>query len=178
MVKKDLAVIYVRRLLQEPLETEKLLAEALTGAEVYGERFGIACLDESQHIGDRTTLAKISDKQLTIEGVEASFTIGRISETEVGISARSLGDSINVQVIMEQMGGGGHFNSAASQIKNVSIKEVRDQLVEILRLEHLEGGNGVMKVILTQDVKGKGFRSDVDRCGLYQLCQCARLAGR
>ena len=154
-------MIYVRRLLQEPLETEKLLAEALTGAEVYGERFGIACLDESQHIGDRTTLAKISDKQLTIEGVEASFTIGRISETEVGISARSLGDSINVQVIMEQMGGGGHFNSAASQIKNVSIKEVRDQLVEILRLEHLEGGNGVMKVILTQDVKGKGKKDQI-----------------
>ena len=154
-------MIYVRRLLQEPLETEKLLAEALTAAEVYGEKFGIAALDENQTIGDRTTLAKISDKQLTIEGVEASFTIGRISEDEVGISARSLGDSINVQVIMEQMGGGGHFNSAASQIKNATIQEVRDQLVEILRLEHIEGGNGVMKVILTQDVKGKGKKDQI-----------------
>lgn len=154
-------MIYVRRLLQEPLACEKVLAEALMNAEVYGDKFGIVCLAEDQKIEDRTTLAKISDKQLTIAGVEASFTIGRINDKMIGISARSLGDTINVQVIMEQMGGGGHFNSAASQIKDVSIADVRSQLMEILRLEYVEGGTGVMKVILTQDVKGKGKKDSI-----------------
>ena len=154
-------MIFVRKLLQEPLESEKILAEALMNAEVYGERFGIVCLSENQKIEDRTTLAKISDKQLTIAGVDASFTIGKIDDETIGISARSLGDSINVQLIMEQMGGGGHFNSAASQIKNITIQEVKDQLTEILRLEYVEGGTGVMKVILTQDVKGKGKKDTI-----------------
>jgi len=154
-------MIFVRKLLQEPLESEKILAEALMNAEVYGERFGIVCLNEDQTIQDRTTLAKIRDKQLTIAGVEASFTIGKLDENTIGISARSLGDSINVQIIMEQMGGGGHFNSAASQIKDSTLTAVKEQLTEILRLEYVEGGTGAMKVILVQDVKGKGKKDTI-----------------
>ncbi len=154
-------MIFVRKLLQEPLDSEKLFAQALGKAWIYGERFSIVCLDEDQRIPDRTTLAKISDKQLTIDGVEASFTIGRIDQKSVGISARSLGDSINVQIIMEQMGGGGHFNSAATQRKDVSIDDLKNELMEILRLEYVEGGNGVMKVILIADVKGKGKKGSI-----------------
>mgnify|MGYP002623935463 CR=1 FL=1 len=152
---------FVRKLLQESLESEKVLAEALMRAEIYGNKFGIICLDENQFVEDRTTLAKISDKQLTISGVEAAFTIGRISPTLVGVSARSLGDSINVQTIMEQLGGGGHFNSAATQLKNVSIDDLNKQLREILRVEYVEGGSGIMKVILLEDVKGKGKKNDI-----------------
>ena len=154
-------MIFVRKLLQEPLGAEKLFATALTKAEVYGNRFSIICLGEDQKIADRTTLAKISDRQLTIDGVDASFTIGRIDENTVGISARSLGDSINVQVIMEQMGGGGHFNSAATQRKNVKISDLEFELKEILKYEYVEGGTGSMKVILIADVKGKGTKGSI-----------------
>ncbi len=154
-------MIFVRKLLQEPLESEKLFAQALGKAWIYGDRFSIVCLDETQRIPDRTTLAKISDKQLTIDGVEASFTIGRITQDIVGISARSLGDSINVQIIMEQMGGGGHFNSAATQRKDVLIEDLQKELLEILRLEYVEGGTGTMKVILIADVKGKGKKGNI-----------------
>jgi ribosomal protein L9 len=159
-------MIFVRRLLQEPIDSEKIIAEAITSAEVYGEKFGIVRMDEKLNITDRTLLAKISDRLLTINGVQASFTIGRIDENTVGVSARSLGNDINVQTIMESMGGGGHFNSAAVQIKNkegqnVTIKSVSDQLVEILRLEYVEGGGSIMKVILTQDVKGKGKKDEI-----------------
>lgn len=152
---------FVRKLLQESLDSEKVLAEALTRAVIYGDKFGIVCLDENQIVEDRTTLAKISDKQLTIAGVEAAFTIGRISPSMVGISARSLGDSINVQTIMEQLGGGGHFNSAASQIKGITTIELEAQLREILRVEYVEGGGGVMKVILLEDVKGRGKKDQI-----------------
>lgn len=154
-------MIFVRKLLQEPLDSEKILASALMHAEVYGNNFGIVCLRENQKIEDRTTLAKISDKQLTISGVEASFTIGRLDANTVGISARSLGDSINVQTIMEQMGGGGHFNSAATQIKNTTIQKVREDLIELLRIEYVEGGTGLMKVILTTDIKGRGKKDSI-----------------
>ena len=154
-------MIFVRKLLQEPLDSEKLFAQALGKAWIYGQRFSIVCLDETQRIPDRTTLAKISDRQLTIDGVEASFTIGRIDQSSVGVSARSLGDSINVQIIMEQMGGGGHFNSAATQRKDVLIEDLKNELLEILRLEYVEGGTGNMKVILITDVKGKGKKGSV-----------------
>ncbi len=154
-------MIFVRKLLQEPLESEKLFALALSKASIYGDRFSIVCLDENQIISDRTTLAKISDKQLTIDGVDASFTIGRIDEKQVGISARSLGDTINVQVIMEQMGGGGHFNSSATQRENTTVEALKNELIQILKLEYVEGGNGNMKVILIQDVKGKGKKGSI-----------------
>ena len=62
---------------------------------------------------------------------------------------------------MEQMGGGGHFNSAATQRKDVSIDDLKNELMEILRLEYVEGGNGVMKVILIADVKGKGKKGSI-----------------
>lgn len=152
---------FVRRLLQESLESEKVLAEALTRAQIYGDKFGIIRLDENKFVEDRTTLAKISDKQLTIAGVEAAFTIGRINANLVGISARSLGDSINVQTIMEQLGGGGHFNSAASQVKDITTEQLEEQLKEILRVEYVEGGGGIMKVILLEDVKGKGKKDQI-----------------
>jgi ribosomal protein L9 len=154
-------MIFVRKLLQEPLESEKFLNNAITNAEIYGGRFSIVCLKETDNIPDRTTLAKISDQQLHIQGVEASFTIGRIDDITVGISARALGDSVNVQTIMEQMGGGGHFNSAATQRKNVSIQSLKDELTNIIRIEYIDGGSEVMKVILIQDVKSKGKKGEI-----------------
>ena len=154
-------MIFVRKLLQEPLESEKFLNNAITNAEIYGGRFSIVCLKETDNIPDRTTLAKISDQQLHIQGVEASFTIGRIDDITVGISARALGDSVNVQTIMEQMGGGGHFNSAATQQKNVSIEDLKNELLKIIKVEYIDGGTEIMKIILIADVKGKGKKGEI-----------------
>ena len=71
---------------------------------------------------------------LQMDGIDASFVISRRSSTMVGVSARSLGD-FNVQVIMEQMGGGGHLANAATQVAGKSVEEVRDQLVQIINGE-------------------------------------------
>lgn len=153
-------MIFVRKLLQESIDSERLISSSIARAQIYGERFTLVCLEENEKITDRTTLAKISDRQLTIAGVDASFTIGRIDEHTCGISARSLGDSVNVQLIMEAMGGGGHFNSAALQRKDCTINDLKEELINILRLEYVEGGSGNMKVILTKDVKGKGKKGE------------------
>ena len=153
-------MIFVRKLLQESITSERLISSAIAKAEIYGDRFSLVTLEENQQIPDRTTLAKISDRQLTIAGVDASFTIGRIDANTCGISARSLGDSVNVQLIMEGMGGGGHFNSAALQRKDCTIEELKNELINTLKLEFIEGGSEKMKVILTKDVKGKGKKGE------------------
>ena len=77
----------------------------------------------------RTMLAKASNSLLDVSGIKASFTIGKVSKNIVGVSARS-SQKINVQVIMENMGGGGHFSMAAAQFEDKSIEEVRCLLEE------------------------------------------------
>lgn len=77
------------------------------------------------------TAAQTADTMLSMSGVEAAFVITRRSEETVGISARSLG-KINVQTIMEKMGGGGHLSNAATQIDDRSISEVIEELKEVI----------------------------------------------
>ena len=95
----------------------------------------IAVADEN-HEYARTMLAKASNSLLEVSGIKASFTIGRVAKNSVAISARSSKD-INVQIIMENMGGGGHFSMAAAQFEDKSIEDVRFLLEDKLR-EYLE----------------------------------------
>ena len=95
----------------------------------------IAVADEN-HEYARTMLAKASNSLLEVSGIKASFTIGRVAKNSVAISARSSKD-INVQIIMEKMGGGGHFSMAAAQFEDKSIEDVRFLLEDKLR-EYLE----------------------------------------
>lgn len=71
----------------------------------------------------RSILAKASNSLLDVSGIKATFTVGKVGKNTVSVSARSTKD-INVQIIMENMGGGGHFSMAAVQIENKSIDEV------------------------------------------------------
>ncbi len=153
-------MILVRRMLRDSYDEERRLAEAMVNAFIFEKRFAIVAEPEDLIVPDRTTLAKISDKLLTIEGVEVSFTIGRIDKNLVGISARSI-ENINVQIIMEEMEGGGHFNAAATQIKGITVAEAKERLLQILKRDYIETGDGKMKVILIADVKGKGKKNDI-----------------
>lgn len=82
--------------------------------------------DENELV-DQSVLAMVSQECMTIAGIDAAFSIGRISQTEVGISARS-SDQFNVQFIMEKMGGGGHHSAAAASISSTSPTEVAEDL--------------------------------------------------
>jgi c-di-AMP phosphodiesterase-like protein len=68
---------------------------------------------------------------LEVSGIKASFTIGKIAKNQVAISARS-SNGINVQIIMENMGGGGHYSMAAAQFENKSIEEVKELLEDTI----------------------------------------------
>ena len=87
-------------------------------------------------------LAKASNALLEISGIKASFTIALINKGRIAVSARSTKD-INVQIIMENMGGGGHFSMAAAQFEDKTLEEVRVLLEEKIH-EYLED-RGEMK---------------------------------
>ena len=92
-------------------------------------------------IVEKTLLSKVADESLTLKDVKAVFVIGRIEVNEVGISARSDG-SVNVQLLMEKLGGGGHFNSAAVFTKNISLQ---DMYLSIIKLLHLYLNDATVK---------------------------------
>jgi ribosomal protein L9 len=149
--------VKVKNLLRESLDEIKIKAQLLSLADVVLGRFSIVVVPD-EYNPDRTLLAKISDEQLAIDHIEASFTIGRLSDQTIGISARSV-DRFNVQDLMENMGGGGHLNTAATQIKDTDPETVKAELIAKLENSDLEGER--MKVILLKDLKNKGKKDQV-----------------
>lgn len=87
---------------------------------------------------DNVIPSKAADTMLDMAGVEASFVVTRRTSEYVAVSARSR-SKVNVQRIMEEMGGGGHFNLAAAQIYNEDIQSVVERLKECIRQEMEEG---------------------------------------
>lgn len=83
---------------------------------------------EENKIYDPIITAQAADTALSLEHVDASFALTRRSKDAVGISARSMGN-VNVQVIMEKLGGGGHLSNAATQLKGVTIEEAKVKLL-------------------------------------------------
>ena len=94
------------------------------------KKFCIAALAATLALGTMIT-AQAADTALDLENVGASFAITRRSNDTIGISARSMG-KINVQLIMEKLGGGGHLSNAATQIKDVTIEEARQELLKAI----------------------------------------------
>lgn len=82
-------------------------------------------------IYEKQDLAKVADTILLFNEIEACFVIGNISDNEVGISARSLGN-IDVQKIMQKLNGGGHKTDSATQLKDVNLEETKKLLLKLL----------------------------------------------
>ncbi len=143
---------WLRRDMMRIMEINNLLDQV----EIVLNKF--AFIVTSDIYEDRVLLAQVSDAALEINGIDAAFTIARMDDHTVAVSARSIHD-INVQILMEMIGGGGHFNSAAAQIKDTSIREVYESLRMYVEMEY--GGGEKMKVILTTDVKGKGKKDEI-----------------
>ena len=150
---------YAQKYLREKFENYSKKVQILSNVDRYRDKYGVAVYDGIDPV-PRQFLAKIADNLILVDTFKAGFCIGRIPNDEIGISARSLGEE-NVQVIMEILGGGGHFNNAAVQLKDTTIEETVRELKSIL--DDIDEGKDkeIVKVILTQDVKGKGKRGDV-----------------
>ena len=128
-------VTRVRKLLRDNLESYMARAEAVRTASIYRNYFAIARCP-SEGVDSPTVVgAQAANELLNIAGVKASFVLTQYND-EVYISARAI-DEINVQVMMEKMGGGGHMNIAGAQVK-ASPDEVERMLKEIIDQEYQE----------------------------------------
>jgi c-di-AMP phosphodiesterase-like protein len=128
----------VQTLLKEDLRQFVKRAEIVKNTEVVYDKIAIAVAEEDERYG-QLLIAQAADTLLNMQGVTASFVIGMLEDGRVAISARSQGD-LNVQLVMEALGGGGHLTNAAVQLKGVSLTEARERLMETLKQLIEEGG--------------------------------------
>ena len=117
----------VQRMFQSDLESMIDRYAIIRQALLYREDLAIAAIDEEC---ERVTAAKAADELLTLSGVQASFVFYP-KDGGVYISARSLGE-VNVQVIVETLGGGGNSTSAGGQLPGVTVEQVRQMLQEAI----------------------------------------------
>ncbi|MBO9131349.1 DHH family phosphoesterase [Bacillus sp. 165] len=130
--------VLVQKLLKEDMQHYLNIAKIIGNAYIYKNGIAIAKANEDK-MYDQVSIAQAADTLLTMTGVFASFVIASKSENTLGISGRSLGE-VNVQIIMEKLGGGGHLTNAATQLFNTSMTEAEKQLKLILD-EYLEGSS-------------------------------------
>ena len=142
--------------LRETLEDQSKRLNVLLKAEKPYDNIRIISMDGKQAKED---LSKAAEVLLNSEkGVVAVFAIGQLEDSSIGISARSDG-SFNVARIMKDLGGGGHFSAAATQIPKTTIKAVKEELLVALK-DEIKGEGKTMKVILVKDVKKKGKKGE------------------
>jgi c-di-AMP phosphodiesterase-like protein len=113
----------VRKMLRNDMDSYKAKAEVVRHAEVYRGTFAISVCP-SENIDSPTIVgAQAANELLNISGIRASFVLTEY-HGKIYVSSRSI-DDINVQLIMERLGGGGHFNMAATQLTDCSITEAK-----------------------------------------------------
>ena len=124
-------VIRVKKLFRDNFSDYKWRADSVSRAEIFLDCFAIT-VSESEGVQSPTVLgAQIANELLDINGIEASFVLTEYNN-KIYVSARSL-DTINVQLIMERMGGGGHMNMAGVQIEGKSLEEVKQMVIETVK---------------------------------------------
>ena len=123
-------VTRIRKMFREDELSYKAKADAVRSAEIYRDDYAISYC-ESDDVNNITVLAaQAANELLNINGIKASFVLS-IFQNKVYISARSI-DEVNVQIIMERMGGGGHLNIAGAQIEDTSVDDVVNMLKDTL----------------------------------------------
>ena len=119
-------VTRVRKMFREEAIDYKTKADAVSQAEIYRGSFAISYC-QGEEVANPTVIgAQAANELLNIKGVKASFVLTPY-QGKIYISARSI-DEVNVQVIMERMGGGGHLNVAACQMENATLAEAEGAL--------------------------------------------------
>ena len=120
-------IIKVKKWFQSDLESYNKISEIVRNAEIIYETIGISTY-EVQEKDTSLICAKAADELLTIGNITASFVLGTMDD-KITISGRSIGD-INVQMILEKLGGGGHITLAGAQLENQTIEEAKQLLIE------------------------------------------------
>lgn len=129
--------IRVRKLLQEDMSVFRARAAAAANAEMIADGMYLS-ICPSDYGNSAVTAAQAADELLDVEGVKASFVLCDDRNT-IFVSARSLGE-VNVQVILEKIGGGGHQTISGAQFKNANIEAVKELVKEAVQ-QYIEEAN-------------------------------------
>ena len=124
--KKGVDILRVKKWFQSNLENYNLIAEIVRNAEIVKESIAIS-IYEKEDKNANLICAKAADELLTISDITASFVLGKQGD-KICVSGRSIGD-INVQLILEKLGGGGHITVAGAQIEGMTIEEAKQELI-------------------------------------------------
>ena len=119
-------IIKVKKLFQSDLNSYNEIANIVKNAEMYDNSIAIAMYDKEDKDAN-LICAKAADELLTISDITASFVLGNVGD-KVCISGRSIGD-VNVQLILEKLGGGGHITLAGAQVEGMTLEEVKQELI-------------------------------------------------
>ncbi|HIQ87042.1 MAG TPA: DHH family phosphoesterase [Candidatus Scatomorpha gallistercoris] len=126
--------VEVKKLLQNDMNDTVARYRIMQNAQLYRGNIAVAAPESPQ---DRVIIAQAADELLNISGVEVSFVVSPTKDGGANISARSIGD-INVQVIMEKLGGGGNRSAAACQIPDTTLRDAVNSLFAAID-EYLDG---------------------------------------
>lgn len=119
-------IIKVKKWFQSDFDTYNKISNIIGKAELVYDTIAISLYEEEDK-DSNVVCAKAADELLTISNITASFVIGKLGD-KICISGRSIGD-INVQVILEKLGGGGHITLAGAQVEGMDILEVKQELI-------------------------------------------------
>ena len=133
-------VTRVRKMFRDSLDDYRTRARAITNAELFMGAYAISICPTKGVVNPLVIGAQAANELLDVVDVKASFVLTELNGV-VYISARAI-DEINVQLIMERMGGGGHINIAGAQIEGQSAEEVKDMLKKVISDMTLEGDIG------------------------------------
>ena len=123
-------VTRVRKLFREDAGEYKAKADAVSQAEIYRGAYAISVCPSDDLQSPTIIAAQAANELLNIKGVRASFTCTEY-QNQIYVSARSI-DEVNVQVIMEKLGGGGHISSAGCQFEGISLQEAIEKVKGVL----------------------------------------------
>lgn len=130
-------VTRVRKMFREDMEHCRIRTAIINQAEIYMDEFAISTFEGEGVSGATVVGAKAANALLNIQGIRGSFVLTSLQDC-VYISARSI-DELNVQVIMEKFGGGGHLTMAAAQLKDVTLAEAKQKVKDVLQQMHEDG---------------------------------------
>lgn len=124
--KKGVDILRVKKWFQSNLENYNVIADIVKKAEVVNESIGISVYDKEDSNAN-LICAKAADELLTISDITASFVLG-MQGGIIYVSGRSIGD-VNVQLILEKLGGGGHITVAGAQLEGMNLEEAKQELI-------------------------------------------------
>ncbi len=124
-------VTRVRKMFREDMEQSQMKAKIINNAEIFMNEFAISVFDGTDIPGATVIGAKAANALLGIQGVKGSFVLTKLPEY-IYISARSI-DELNVHLVMEKLGGGGHLSVAAAQVRGKTIEQVQYELKSLLQ---------------------------------------------